>query len=50
MKPRLFKLQKLWYCAKPGTLAGLGYTFTDAYTEWLARNGMRKIHAHESCT
>ncbi|MDB5887034.1 MAG: hypothetical protein JWR74_3205 [Polaromonas sp.] len=38
MKPRLFKFNKLWYCMTNVGKVGLGFTPTDAYDEWVARN------------
>jgi len=38
MKLRIFKRLGLWYCLTLQTRAGLGFTPSDAYGEWVVRN------------
>ena len=41
-KPRLFKLQGIWYCMNLQEVFknyGMGYTASDAYIDWYVRRG-----------
>ena len=44
MKPRLYIVSGIWYCLAKSQLwtsAGIGYTPSSAYQDWLALNAVR---------
>ncbi len=47
MKPRLIKINLLWFCLSKDRLGGLGFTPREAYAEWVKRNAPKAIKQGE---